>query len=265
VLILRSLVFAALFYLNLTIFVVVGAPLLFGPRRWAMAALRCHAHTSLWLLRVICGTGIEVRGLEKLPAPPFLVAAKHQSAWDTFALLPLFTDPALVMKAELGLIPVYGWFARKFEHILIKRDRAAVALKAMIADAKARVAENREVLIFPEGTRSMPGAAPDYKPGLVALYEGLKLPCVPLALNSGLYWPRRQFMRYPGVIIVEILDALPPGMARAAFKAEVEFRIETASQRLMEEAAKTLPAPPVPVLTIVEVSNVHKNRTLKEQ
>jgi 1-acyl-sn-glycerol-3-phosphate acyltransferase len=265
VLILRSLVFAALFYLNTTVFVVVGAPLLLGPRRWAMAVLRLHAHASLWLLRVICHTGIEVRGLEKLPAPPFLVAAKHQSAWDTFALLPLFTDPALVMKAELGLIPVYGWFAHKFEHILIKRDRAAVALKTMIVDAKARVAENREIVIFPEGTRSTPGAAPDYKPGLVALYEGLNIPCVPLALNSGLFWPRRQFVRYPGTIIVEILDILPPGMSRAVFKAEVEARIETASRRLIEEAAQTVPAPPVPTLTLAEIASKHKNRTLKEQ
>jgi 1-acyl-sn-glycerol-3-phosphate acyltransferase len=261
---LRSLVFAVVFYLNTTMFVALGLPLLLGPRRWAMAALRLHARASLWWLRIICGTGIEVRGLEKLPAPPFLVVAKHQSAWDTFALLPLFSDPALVMKAELGLIPVYGWFAHKFEHILIKRDRAALALKTMIMDAKARVAENREVLIFPEGTRSTPGAAPDYKPGFVALYEGLNIPCVPLALNSGLYWPRRQFMRYPGTIIVEILDAIPPGMARAAFKVEVEVRIETAAIRLIEEAARMQPAPPVPALTFAETLIKHKNRTLKE-
>jgi 1-acyl-sn-glycerol-3-phosphate acyltransferase len=264
VLILRSLIFTIVFYLNTTIFVVLGAPLLLGPRRWAMAALRVHASSSLWWLRVIAGTGIEVRGLEKLPAPPFLVAAKHQSAWDTFALLPLFKDPALVMKAELGTIPVYGWFAHKFEHILIKRHRAAAALKGMIVDAKARVAENREILIFPEGTRSTPGAPPDYKPGLVALYEALNIPCVPLALNSGLYWPRRQFMRYPGTIVVEILDALPPGMPRAAFKAEVETSIETASRRLLQEAADTWPAPPVPELTSAEMMVGYKKGTLKE-
>lgn len=246
---LRSLIFALIFYLNTTIFVVLGLPLLLGPRRWAMAGLRLHARASLWLLRVIVGIGIEVRGLEKLPPPPFLIAAKHQSAWDTFALLPLFTDPALVMKAELGLIPVYGWFAHKFEHIMVKRSRAAVALKAMIIDAKARVAENREVLIFPEGTRTAPGAAADYKPGFVALYEGLNIPCVPLALNSGLYWPRRQFMRYPGTVVVEILDALPPGMPRRLFRAEVEARIEAASQRLIAEATYAGAALPVAELT----------------
>lgn len=246
---LRSLIFAVMFYLNTTLFVVLGLPLLLGPRRWAMYGLRLHARASLWLLRVIVDIGIEVRGLEKLPPPPFLVAAKHQSAWDTFALLPLFKDPALVMKAELGLIPVYGWFAHKFEHIMVKRSRAALALKTMIVDAKARVAENREVLIFPEGTRSAPGAPPDYKPGFVALYEGLNLPCVPLALNSGLYWPRRQFMRYPGTVVVEILDALPPGMPRRVFKAEVEARIESASQRLIAEATGAVTSQPAGGLT----------------
>ena len=262
---LRSLIFTVVFYLITTIFVVFGLPLLLGPRRWSMAGLRVHARACLWCLRVIVGTGIEVRGLEKLPAPPFLIAAKHQSAWDTFALLPLFTDPALVMKAELGTIPVYGWFAHKFGHIMVKRSRAAVALKTMLTDAKARVAENREVLIFPEGTRSTPGASPDYKPGFVALYESLQLPCVPVALNSGLYWPRRKFMRYPGTIIVEILDVLPPGMPRAAFKAEVEAQIEASSQRLIAEAARVDPAPPVPELTPQELSPRYKDRTLKEQ
>jgi 1-acyl-sn-glycerol-3-phosphate acyltransferase len=246
VLIVRSIAFAAMFYLNTTVFVVVGAPLLFGPRRWAMVALRLHARLSLWLLRVICGTRIEVRGLEKLPPPPFLIAAKHQSAWDTFALLPLFADPALVMKAELGSIPMYGWFAHKFGHILIKRTRAAAALKQMLADARARVADNREILIFPEGTRSAPGAPPDYKSGLLALYEALQLPCVPLALNSGLFWPRRQFWRYPGTIVVEILDVVPPGLKRPAFKLAVEQRIEAASRRLIEEAVAANPAIPVP-------------------
>jgi 1-acyl-sn-glycerol-3-phosphate acyltransferase len=252
---LRSVVFAIIFYISTAAFVIIGAPILLGPRRWAMTALRLHALVSLWWLRVIIGTRVEVRGLDKLPPPPYLVAAKHQSAWDTFALVPLFKDPALVMKAELASIPFYGWFAHKFEHILIKRTRAAAALKDMIVDAKSRVAQNREILIFPEGTRSAPGAAPDYKPGLVALYESLGVPCVPLALNSGLYWPRRQFIRYPGTIIVEILDVLPPGMARAAFKAAVEGQIETASGRLIAEAAASTPAPPIPQLDVERQSD----------
>lgn len=137
-----------------------------------------------------------------------------------FGLIPIFADPALVMKAELGLIPLYGWFSLKFEHILVRRGRAAAALKALIRDARARAEAGREILIFPEGTRRAPGAPPDYKPGVVALYEGLDLPCVPVALNSGLFWPRRSLLRRAGTIVVEILPALP-GVAASGFQAAV--------------------------------------------
>lgn len=236
---LRSFVFAIAFYGCTAAFVILGSPLLFAPRCWAMAGARAHARVSLWLLDVIAGTKIEVRGRQNLPAGAFLVAAKHQSAWDTFALVPVFRDPALVMKAELLWIPFYGWFSMKFGHILIQRGRAAAALKAMIRDARTRAAEGREILIFPEGTRSLPGSPPDYKPGIVALYEGLGLPCVPVALNSGVYWPRRSLIRYPGTIVVEILEPLPAGLPRTTFKRELEERIEQASTRLIIEAALT--------------------------
>lgn len=242
----RSIVFALAFYLVTALFLVLGSPLLLGPRRWAMAGLRLHGQTCVWLLRIIAGTRLEVRGHDKLPRGACLVAAKHQSAWDTFALIPLFRDPAIVLKAELAYIPLYGWFCRKFEHIIIKRDRAAVALKAMLADSRARSEEGREIVIFPEGTRSPPGAPPDYKPGIVALYEGLGLPCVPVALNSGMYWPRRSLMRYPGTIVVEFLDPLPPGLERRQFRVELERRIEDASDRLIAEAAASARPPPLP-------------------
>ena len=150
--------------------------------------------------------------------------------------------------------------AVKFGHILVRRGRAAAALKGLIRDARNRAADGREILIFPEGTRRAPGAEPDYKPGVVALYEGLALPCVPVALNSGLFWPRRRLMRYPGTIVVEILPPLPPGLPRARFKQELQDRIETASQRLIAEAAATEPAPPLsrPVLQQVETKIEHK-------
>lgn len=236
VIVLRSILFNVVFFVGTAIILVCGSPLLLGPRSWAMAGLRLHARAALWALRVIVGTRIEVRGLEWLPPAPFLVAAKHQSAWDTFALVPIFHDPALVMKAELAWIPLYGWFSIKFQHILVRRGRAASALKALIRDARARAAEGREILIFPEGTRRPPGAPPDYKPGIVALYEGLELPCVPLALNSGLFWPRRRLVRYPGTIVVELLEPLAPGLPRAEFRDELQRRIEQASTRLIAEA-----------------------------
>ncbi len=235
-LVLRSLLFSLAFYAGTMTLLVIGSPLLLAPRAWAMAGLRAHARLSLWALRGIVGTSIEVRGRHHLPPGPCLIAAKHQSAWDTFALVPLLRDPALVMKAELGWIPFYGWFSLKFEHILVKRARAGAALRALIREARERAGQGREILIFPEGTRRAPGALPDYKPGVVALYEGLGLPCVPIALNSGVYWPRRHFLRYPGTIVVEILAPLPPGMPRGTFKRELQERIEEASNRLLAEA-----------------------------
>jgi 1-acyl-sn-glycerol-3-phosphate acyltransferase len=252
----RSLVFAGLFYLSTAIFVVGGSFLLLGPRRWAMAGLKAHAIVSLWLLRWVVGTRMEVRGRDKLPKPPYLVASKHQSAWDTFALIPIFTDPAMVMKWELTLIPFYGWFSRKFEHVFVRRERGPAALRRLVRDAQDRATAGREIVLFPEGTRRPPGAEPDYKPGSVALYEGLGLPCVPVALNSGLYWPRREWIRYPGTIIVEILDALPPGLPRAEFKAELQQRIEGAASRLILDAARSPNPPPIPaeILTRAETA-----------
>lgn len=239
-LLVRSLLFALAFYVTTALFLVLGSWLLFAPRSWAMAGLRTHAIVSVWLLRVIAGTKLEVRGQEKLSKGAVLVVSKHQSAWDTFGLVPLFRDPAIVLKDELKWIPFYGWFCVKFEHILVKRDKAAKALKTMIADAQIRVAQGREIVIFPEGTRQAPGAPPDYKPGYVALYEALEIPCVPLALNSGLFWPRRQFIRHPGTIVVEFLDPIPPGLPRKEFRAVLEARLEEASQRLVDEGRRSL-------------------------
>lgn len=242
----RSLLFAVVFYINTALFVVLGSFLLLGPRRYAMMGLRAHAIVTLWLLRVIVGTKMEVRGREKLPKAPYLVCSKHQSAWDTFALIPIFNDPAMVMKAELGYIPFYGWFSHKFQHVFVERSRGPAALRNLVRDAQQRASAGREIVLFPEGTRRPPGAEPDYKAGTVALYEGLGLTCVPMALNSGLYWPRRRFMRYPGTIIVEILDPIPAGMPRKAFRAEIEARIEAAANRLIVEGARSSEPPPIP-------------------
>jgi 1-acyl-sn-glycerol-3-phosphate acyltransferase len=232
----RSLIYAAAFYVTTALFLMLGSWLLLAPRRWAMVGLKVHGRTSVALLRLICGIKLEVRGQQHVPKGACLIVSKHQSAWDTFALLPLFDDAAVVLKDELKWIPVYGWFCVKFEHILVEREKASVALKALIRDAKARVADGRQILIFPEGTRTAPGAAPDYKPGYIALYEALGVPAVPLALNSGVYWPRRSLWRYPGTIVVEFLPAISPGLPRATFRSQIEANLEAAAARLLAEA-----------------------------
>jgi 1-acyl-sn-glycerol-3-phosphate acyltransferase len=242
----RALLFTVVFYVNTALFLILGSPLLLGPRSWAMAGLKAHARASLFWQRLIVGTRMELRGLENLPKGACLVASKHQSAWDTFALIPLFADPAIVMKAELGLIPLYGWFSYKFRHVLVRRDKGPAALRRLIRDAKDRAAQGRQVVIFPEGTRRAPGAPPDYKPGVVALYDGLSLPCVPVALNSGLFWPRRSFERRSGTIVVEFLPPIPAGENRKRFKMLLEQTIENGTARLVEEALAADPSLPRP-------------------
>jgi 1-acyl-sn-glycerol-3-phosphate acyltransferase len=235
----RSLLFNILFYVTTALFVVLGSPLLFAPRRWAMAALRVHARFELWLLRVIVGTRFEVRGEDKIPNGPCLVASKHQSAWETFALIPLFRDPALLMKRELFWIPFHGWFSKKFEMIPVDRDKGPSALRRMLREARKRIEAGREIIIFPEGTRRPPGALPSYKTGVVLLYEALGVPCVPVALNSGLFWPRRSLIHRPGTIVVEILEPIPPGLPKKEFLRRLEETIETAANRLLAEANRS--------------------------
>ncbi len=238
-LVLRSLLFNTVFYLNLIVFLVGGFWFMFTPRKWSMWALKQWARASLWWLKVIAGTRMEVRGREHIPRGPALLAGKHQSLWDIFALLPLLDDPALVLKKELTLIPLFGWFCLKFRMIAVDRSAGTSALKKMTADAKQAVAGGRQVMIFPEGTRSAPGAAPDYKPGAAALYMHMGVPCTPFALNSGLFWPRRRFIRRPGTIVVEFLPAIEPGLDRKTFSARLEHEIETATASLLREAGDT--------------------------
>ena len=163
-------------------------------------------------MRVVCGIKVEYRGLEKIPPGALLVASKHQSLWETFALLPLFSDPAFILKRELQWIPFFGWYAWKAGMIPVDRGRRAQALADMTERARASSARGRQIVIFPEGTRRAPGAEPSYKFGIVHLYGETGIACLPIALNSGLFWPRRSFLRYPGTIVAEVLDPIAPGL-----------------------------------------------------
>jgi len=233
---LRSIGYNIVFYVNLVVFLLGGFWLILAPRQWAMAGLRAWARVSLWWLKVICGLSMEVRGKEHLIAGACLCAGKHQSAWETFALLPVLRDPAIVLKRELAFIPIFGWFALKFRMITLNRSAGPQALKGLIGQARKAAALGREVVIFPAGTRRAPDAPPDYKPGAAALYLGLEMPCVPFALNSGHFWPRRSVIRRPGKVILEFLPPIPPGLPRREFQARLEQEVEAATARLAAEA-----------------------------
>jgi 1-acyl-sn-glycerol-3-phosphate acyltransferase len=240
VIVLRSIIFNILFYAVLALYLVLGAGFYVTPRKWSIRALQAWARTSIWLLRVVAGIGMEVRGRGYIPQGPALVAGKHQSFWETFAILPLLDDPAMVLKKELTLIPFFGWFIYKFRMIAVERSAGTAALKKLVADAQDRIAAGRQIVIMPEGTRRAPDDPPDYKPGAAALYGKLNVPCVPFALNSGLFWPRRRFLRHPGTIIIEFLPPIPPGLPRRTFQELLEARIEPATARLVAEGRQGL-------------------------
>jgi 1-acyl-sn-glycerol-3-phosphate acyltransferase len=234
----RSLLFNFLFYLNLVVLLILAIPTLVLPRRAILVMAKLWARTTLWLLRVVCRIDVEWRGLEKIPPGGALVAAKHQSTWETFALITLFPDPAYVIKRELLWIPFFGWYAWHGGMIPVDRGAGKAALSGMTAHARAAVAEGRQIIIFPEGTRRPAGADPKYKFGVAHLYAETGVPCVPIALNSGLFWPRRRFLRYPGTVRVEILDPIPSGIDRDRFFAKLRAEIEAATARLIAEGTR---------------------------
>ncbi|PVE26075.1 1-acyl-sn-glycerol-3-phosphate acyltransferase [Microvirga sp. KLBC 81] len=236
----RSLLFNTAFYANLVLWLVMLLPGLLVPRRVFIRFAQAWAHSSLWLLRVLAGIRIEVRGREKIPAGGALVAAKHQSLWETFALVTLFDDPTFILKRELMWIPFFGWYLWKAGCVPVNRKAGSSALMQMTARAREEAQHGRQIIIFPEGTRRPPGAPPAYKYGVAHLYNNLGFPCIPVALNSGLYWPRRRFIRRPGTIRVEVLDPIAPGLSREAFFKLVQERIEETSSRLLAEGRREL-------------------------
>ena len=233
---LRSLVYNVLFYVLLIFWMVVALPTFLMPPRALMAVAKIWARSSIWLLRVVCRTKVDYRGLEKIPPGPLIVASKHQSMWETFALLQFFDAPLFIYKRELGWIPLFGWYLVKSKMIGVDRSGGMRSLMEMARRAPREVRSGRQLIIFPEGTRAAVGAAPDYKTGVGQIYVKSGVPCVPAALNSGLFWPRRTFMRYPGTLVVEFLDPLPPGLTRKEFIERISTSIEQATSRLVYAA-----------------------------
>jgi 1-acyl-sn-glycerol-3-phosphate acyltransferase len=240
VLVIRSFVFNVLFYLNLLLYFIIAIPTLVMPRMAIVKLAMSWGRSNNRLLRLVCGIKVEYRGLEKIPHGALLVASKHQSLWETFALLQLFSDPAFILKRELQWIPFFGWYAMKASMIPVDRGRRGQALADMTERARVELARGRQIVIFPEGTRRAPGAEPNYKFGIAHLYGETGIACLPIALNSGLFWPRRSFMRYPGTIVAEILDPIVPGLSKDAFAARLQQDVETASARLIAEGEREL-------------------------
>ncbi|GEP01458.1 lysophospholipid acyltransferase family protein [Methylobacterium haplocladii] len=243
----RSLAFNILFYIATAVIALVGLPVLVSQKATLRYA-QFWGHVSIWLLRVVAGTRVDFRGIDALPKGPLVIAAKHQSTLETLALTIPFEKFTYVLKRELMWIPLFGWYLGRSGMVPIDRAKGARTMAKLNEAAAQAIREGRQLIIFPEGTRRAAGAPSAYKQGLSHLYVALGVPCVPVALNSGLYWRRHSFWRLPGTCVIEFLPPIPHGLGRPEFLAEVQARIETASNALLVEgradlAEQGLPAP----------------------
>ncbi len=242
----RSVIFNILFYGVLTPAVCIGLmPALIMPRaatHWVAKTYQQLAH----LLEVyVLNLKMEVRGYENVPkdGSPYLVAAKHESAYETLKLLILFNDPTIILKRELLKIPLFGWFLQRLEVIAIDRGNREQAMSSLVDGARKMQQNKRPIVIFPQGTRvsvDTTTAQKPYKGGIAKLYAATGLPIIPMAINTGLYWPRNSFWKKSGTVIIEFLPAIPPGLPEKEVVALLEQQIEPASTRLLAEGRAAL-------------------------
>lgn len=231
----RSALFFTLFWIWSIIMNILFLPGLLFPRMGIVWGQHIWTGGIILMMRVICGLKVEIRGKEYLPKHKALIACKHQSAFETMVFHWLTRDPAMILKKELLMIPVYGWYCMKTKMIAVDRKGHAAALRSMIEQAQEALKMDRQIVIFPEGTRSAVDDYPAFQPGIAALYGKLDTPVTPVALNTGLYWPRKQFLCRKGTLVIEFLPPIEPGLKRRDFMTKLQSAIDENSQRLVEE------------------------------
>jgi len=237
---LRSILFVIWLYGSMAAVGIVLWPFVLADDRHVWTALRSWGRATLWGLRWIVGARVSFEGLEHLPEGGALIAAKHQSMLDTIAPALFLPKPVFIYKRELGATPVMGAYLRK-NQIAVDRGGHATALKSIVRGAREAVAKGRQVLIFPEGTRPPLDAAPDYKPGIAAMYKDLNIPVTPIALNTGLIWNPKGLIRRPGRVVFKVLPPIPAGLSRDDFMRELEARIEGECQALLPPEKRRQP------------------------
>ena len=232
----RSAIFNVAFYAAFVGLMVFGMPCLVMRRRACLVVVRLWAKVSVWLLHAICGTRIEFRNLHLLPKGASILAVKHQSFLETFALITVLDDFSYILKKELTVVPFFGWYVRASDQIALDRSKRGGAIARLKTAVQEKLRAGRQVVIFPEGTRRAIGAPPDYKVGVAALCASSCVPCTPVALNTGLFWPRRSFRRRPGTVVIEFLPPIATGLSKRDFMAAVQGAIEPATDALVAEA-----------------------------
>lgn len=232
---LGSILFNIAFYGGTLGFSLVFSPVLLFPREYTVKVAKLWIRYVTSVCRITVGLDHEIIGQDNIPNGPCLFAVKHQSAWETFIFYDLLKDPSVVLKKELQWIPLFGCYLKKLGTVPLERSkgRAVQDIKKLLKDSKEAIDRGQSVIIFPEGTRSHPSKKGIYHSGIASMYLHLGLPVVPVAHNSGLFWPRRGFLKYPGQITLEILEPIKPGLSRHEFMRILEDKIETKTQQLV--------------------------------
>lgn len=242
----RSLIFNFAFYLNLIGQMIVFSPAYFWwPRRKAWSVPKNWVRSNHWLQEKIVGATFEIEGFDNIPQGGYILAPKHQSFWDAYALLPWIDDAVYILKRELMWIPLFGWYIAKMRMIPVNRGARGRVMAEVMERTRAEMAQGRQLIIYPEGTRRAAGAKPDYKYGIARLYASTDVPVVPVVMHPGLFWPRRKFLRFPGHFKVRILPPIPSGLDPDIFLATLVERMETASDALLVETIETNPHLPL--------------------
>lgn len=241
---LRSALFVGQMYLMMALMAVVFTPWAVLDRRGAFAGIHAYCRWVRWTARWMVGLRSETRGA--IPAGEVLIAAKHQSFFDIIILCSVLPRPRFIMKQELRRAPILGWYARRIGCVPVDRGKRGQAIRRMVEEVAKGRAEPAQLIIYPQGTRVAPGAQRPYKVGTGILYQEMGTPCVPVATNVGVFWPRTGIRRRPGLAVVAFLPPIPPGLPLETFMARLEAEVEAASDALMAEAGFPLPPSPSP-------------------
>jgi 1-acyl-sn-glycerol-3-phosphate acyltransferase len=246
-LLLRSVLFNTAFYINLFGRMLLLSPIYFlMERKAAFRIPKDWASSNNWLMKNIVGATFEIEGLENIPETGCIFAPKHQSAWDTFALLPWQRDPVYILKRELMWIPLFGWYVAKQRMIPVNRGARGKVMVEVMRRTKEEMANGRQLIIYPEGTRRAPGAEPHYRYGIARIYRDVQVPVVPIVAHWGLFWGRRKLIKHPGHFKVRILPPIQPGMDPDDFHAHLVETLEAASDQLLIETVEANPHLPLP-------------------
>lgn len=243
--ILRSLLFNILFFGWSAIICVGMLPFIYMGKKGAVTVTRIYLAVIYFLEKNILNLDYEVRGREYIPAEgAYLVAAKHQSAYETLKLYALFGDPAIILKKELANIPLWGRFLVNLDNIAIDRSNREESMNSIVTESLRIKEQGRPIVIFPQGTRVGVGVPADkkpYKSGVVKMYKAAGIPIVPMALNTGVFWGRNSFIKYPGKVVIQFLPPIAPGQDEKEVLTDITERVEEATERLVEEAREKFP------------------------